>query len=214
MKRLKRDASQRSLSTRNHRRRLLGFELMEDRVLLVGDLQLLKDINTLPSTEGSGTSELLSVGTTLFFRADNRSYGPELWKSDGTLTGTVMVKDISSGSDASLPRYLTNVNGTLFFSASDGSVDSSANDGINGRELWKSDGTEAGTVLVKDILAGSGDSSPRNLTNVNGILYFLANDGINGEELWKSDGTAAGTVLVKDILLGVASSSHWSHYWQ
>ena len=53
-----------------------------------------------------------------------------------------MVKDINTGVDAdSDPTYLANVNGTLYFRA---------NDGINGFELWKSDGTEAGTVMVKD----------------------------------------------------------------
>ena len=46
---------------------------------------------------------------------------------------------------------------------------------------------------------------PRNLTNVNGTLFFAADDGTNGCELWKSDGTAAGTVLVKDIRPGITA---------
>ncbi len=49
-----------------------------------------------------------------------------------------------------------------------------------------------GTVLVKDIRAGSAGSDPRYLTNVNGTLYFRANDGANGVELWKSDGNFRG----------------------
>jgi ELWxxDGT repeat protein len=85
------------------------------------------------------------------------------------------------------------VNGTLFFSV--GTSDS-------GRELWKADGTTAGTILVKDINPGAGSSAPSNLTNVNGMLYFTAFDPVNGTELWKSDGTTAGTVLVRDINLG------------
>ena len=88
---------------------------------------------------------------------------------------------------AAIQKYLTNVNGVLFFSASDG---------VNGEELWKSDGTVAGTVMVKDIVpGGTSGSYPRNLTNVNGVLYFVADYG----GLWKSDGTAAGTVQVKDF---------------
>src|SRR5262249_6281062 len=71
-------------------------------------------------------------------------------------------------------------------------------------QLWKSDGTAAGTVQVKDIYTWPG---PTSLTTVNRTLYFTANDATHGSELWKSDGTAAGTVLVKDIVDGSASSN-------
>src|SRR5216110_3545184 len=108
-----------------------------------------------------------------------------------------LVKDINTATDDSSPDGLTDVNGTLFFVASDPT---------NGRELWKSDGTAAGTVLVKDINPGPGDSSPDGLTDVNGTLFFVASDA-NGCELWKSDGTAAVTVLVKDINPGPGDSS-------
>ena len=76
-----------------------------------------------------------------------------------------MVKDIGPGSYSSAPIQLVNVNGTLFFTA---------NDGTNGDELWKSDGTAAGTVLGKDILPGSDNSSASSFLNVNGTLFFLA----------------------------------------
>ena len=87
------------------------------------------------------------------------------------------------------------MNGTLFFTA---------NDGTNGRELWKSDGTAAGTVLVKDIQPGQRQLEPRQPDGRGRPLFFAADDGTNGEELWRSDGTAAGTVLVKDIRPGSA----------
>ena len=79
-----------------------------------------------------------------------------------------------------------------------------ARDGIHGPEVWKSDGTEAGTVLVKDIHPGasSGYYGPSSLTGLGGALFFAADDGIRGSELWKSNGTEAGTVLVKDINAG------------
>ncbi|MFN6496323.1 MAG: ELWxxDGT repeat protein, partial [Nostoc sp. DedQUE01] len=78
-----------------------------------------------------------------------------------TEAGTIRVKDIVSGIGSSNPQNLTNVNGILYFSASDSS---------GGKELWKSDGTEDGTVRVKDIFSGTGSSKPQNLTNVNGTL--------------------------------------------
>src|SRR6266446_1250777 len=61
--------------------------------------------------------------------------------------------------------------------------------GVGDYELWKSAGTTAGTVLVKDINPGASGSTPKNLTNINGTLWFAANDGSHGTELWKSDGT-------------------------
>ena len=67
------------------------------------------------------------------------------------------------------------------------------------RSLWKSNGTSAGTVRVRDINAGAVSSSPSELVNTKGILFFAADDGVNGNELWRSNGTLGGTILVKDI---------------
>ena len=77
----------------------------------------------------------------------------------------------------------------------------SANDGINGMELWKTDGTVSGTMMVKDLNPGATGSNPTGLTVFNNVLYFAATDA-NGTELWKSDGTANGTVLFKDLVSG------------
>jgi ELWxxDGT repeat protein len=143
---------------------------------------------------------LTDVNGTLYFIAYLPSTGWELWKSNGTPAGTVLVKDINPGPassfDSSL-KSLTNVNGTLYFNA---------NDGTHGTELWKSNGTSVGTVLVKDIFPGVNSSEPQNLTNFNGKLYFTADNGSQGWELWQSNGTAAGTVLVKDIYPGLNHS--------
>jgi ELWxxDGT repeat protein len=74
-----------------------------------------------------------------------------------------------------------------------------ANDGTHGFELWRSDGTSAGTQMVKDIDPGSNGSNPDWLTNVSGTLFFAASDGMHGSQLWRSDGSAGGTKLVEDI---------------
>ena len=142
--------------------------------------------------------ELAVSSGTLYFEAYNITNGNELWKSDGTASGTVMVQDIRPDGPSSSPERLTDVGGTLFFRA---------DDGVNGQELWKSDGTASGTVMVKNIRSGGSSSAPEWLTDVDGTLYFSANDGVNGEELWKSDGTAPGTVMAANLLSGGSSAS-------
>jgi len=76
-----------------------------------------------------------------------------------------------------------------------------------GVELWKSDGTAAGTVLVKDINPGPMSSQPHDAFAFGGVLWFSALDAEHGEELWRTDGTTVGTVLVSDFEPGVMSSS-------
>lgn len=104
------------------------------------------------------------------------------------LSGVPVLIDILDGTGASNPTSLTNVNGSLFFAA----------DGGHGRELWKSDGSESGTVLVREIRDGVGGSSPASLTDLNGTLFFAANNGVDGNTLWMSDGTESGTLPVRD----------------
>jgi len=149
---------------------------------------LLKDIN-VARADGSPQG-MTTVGTTVFFRATEPALGSELWKSDGTVAGTVLVKDINLGSGDAFPGNFCNMNGTVYFAA---------NNGVHGTELWKSDGTFSGTSMVKDINPGSSNSSPSQLFAVGNTLFFAAFDATKGYELWKSDGTEAGTALVKDI---------------
>jgi len=161
---------------------------------------LVKDI--YPGIQGSDIDYLTNVNGTLYFRAQDGLYGVELWKSDGTFDGTIMVKDICSGGGGSyptcsgsagqFPTSLASDSGILYFGADDCE---------HGGELWKSDGTELGTVLVKDIWLGEKGAwpYPSPTGNFNGTAFFPANDGVHETELWKSDGTSEGTVMVKDI---------------
>ena len=102
-------------------------------------------------------------------------HGRELWSSDGTAEGTSMVKDIWPGPGSASPGAFLgdfiDVRGVLYFSAEDHT---------HGRELWRSDGTEEGTFLVKDILPSIASASPRWLAEVNGRLFFFAD-----RELWQ-----------------------------
>ena len=118
----------------------------------------------------------------------------ELWRSDGTVDGTSLVRDIrlGPGGTDTLPSELTSAGGQVFFKADDGS---------HGEEIWRSDGTQEGTKLVRDINPRGSALDPLNtnfLTAARGMLFFAARDGPHLEELWRSDGTRAGTKLVRD----------------
>ena len=156
---------------------------------------LVKDIR--PGTSGAlqDFSRLTAAGNAVYTTANDGTTGWELWKTDGTAAGTVLVKDILPGAASSEPRQLMAAGNLAYFSANDGS----------GSELWKSDGTAAGTSKVIG-LNGSSGSSPQPLFAKGSTLYFTATDAGTGNELWKTDGTTAGTTLLKDIAPGDASS--------
>lgn len=142
----------------------------------------------------------------------------QLWVSDGTDAGTQLLRAFPGGNTppattiSPFTPLMTAVNGTLFFRADDNE---------HGMELWKSDGTPAGTTLVTDLNPGVPASSPDTLTNFQGMLFFTTADG-----LWKSNGTAAGTQLVTpgawraltvvgDRLFGInTDGEHGAELWQ
>src|SRR5262245_35397490 len=98
----------------------------------------------------------------------------------GAVNEPILLADIIPGSDGSLSWGFTDVNGTVFFAAGE--------DVLN-QELWKSDGTPGGTVLVKDIRqTGYADSNPSSFTDLGGTVFFSARGNYTGRELWKSDG--------------------------
>jgi ELWxxDGT repeat protein len=133
-------------------------------------------VKNIVSGETSAIESLANVGGTLFFVGSDPTAGRELWKSDGTESGTVRVRDIYTGSDSSFPSDLTSAQGMLLYFVAD--------DGIGGRELWVSNGTEAGTMRVADIYAGIAGSEPQHLTLAGDAVFFSADDGASGRELW------------------------------
>ena len=160
-------------------------------------LGLLGNETRRASTQSSAPEQLTALDGKVYFAARTRANGHELWRSDGTPGGTVLVKDLVPGPESGSPFQIHAINGVLIFSAH------TPDQGI---ELWRSDGTAAGTYILRDLNPGPDSSAPSQHLRVGDTLFFLAGTSTHGEELWKTNGTAEGTVLVKDIRPGPDSS--------
>jgi ELWxxDGT repeat protein len=146
--------------------------------------QRVLDIN--PGVASSGPAFLTVFNNVLYFTADDGQHGPELWRSDGTPTGTYIVKDIQPGANGSNQERFTVVNDQMFFRAQ---VD-------NQYELWRSDGSEANTGAFKVFADASQDYTYADNFLVVEDQFYLRVHNPAGLELWRTDGSEAGTGLV------------------
>lgn len=180
-----------------------GRELWQSDGTAAGTV-VVRDI--IPGSASSITDKayLTVVGSTAYFVAEDQTNGRELWRTSGTASSTRMVKNINTNSigfglnEGSNPTDLINVNGKLFFLA---------DDGVNGIELWVSDGSSSGTVRVSNLVAGTGDGGISSLASVGDVLCFSADNGTFGREVWFSDGSLAGTKVLVDFAPGSGSSN-------
>lgn len=161
-----------------------------------------KDINpgtTSGMDTGFNIDQYYIFNNEMYFIADDGTNGVEVWRTDGTDAGTQMLSDINTTGDAyqsgSSRPYFFEYNSELFFIA---------DDGTNGIEIWKTDGSDAGTTMLKNINPGGDGATGPGFINSNGILMFGAEDFNSGIELWKSDGTEAGTEEVLEINPGTS----------
>ena len=184
------------------------YELFISDGSLVGT-KLVKDINPLDSSLTDST-QVFQFGENAYFTADNGENGRELWKTDGTEDGTVMLSDINStnavGSLGADPLFFA-LNADLFFVTS-------KTDEVNG-DIWRVLANDAGVEKVTDfttanVLIQSRSDDRHSYALFNDQLYFTASDPVNGEEIWRSDGTQVGTKLFANIAAdeGKAISSY------
>lgn len=139
-------------------------------------------------------SALINYNGKLYFQAKHNGSPYSLCSTDGTVNGVQVVAPIRQdtvGHGQPVDNAYAVVNNKLVFWSYDT---------INGAEPWVSDGTNAGTHILKDICTGFGDGNPANFKVIGGTLYFSAFDSINRWQPWVSDGTSAGTHVLSTIL--------------
>ncbi len=163
---------------------------------------LVKDIVVAGSSD---PSELTAVGNDLYFSAnDPLLSGRELWVSDGTESGTKLVRDTRAGFDlygaplSGNPKNLTAFGGQLFFTAVDE---------LNDRELWTSTGASASTNQLKNINVGTEDANIQQIVEVGDKIFFVADDGIHGEAVWMAEPAVAPAASTVRLVADVTGSS-------
>lgn len=159
--------------------------------------ELVKDI--FPGPNGSSPDHFYVLGDRMLFTADDGVAGRELWITDGTESGTMLVADLRPGAGSAFEDFFLRLTfkdfhvfqNQLFFRAYTNA---------DGLELYKSDGTPAGTGKVKSIGFGANDGCQGDFAEMNGELYFVGFTTSNGGEIWKTDGTDTGTIAVTTTL--------------
>jgi LPXTG-motif cell wall-anchored protein len=157
-------------------------------------------------TGDSWADSLVSMGNgKMLFRIDDGTLPShrKLWFSDGTVAGTRQLTNSYTlgnvaGGWAASPEY-------ILYLPSTGKAYFRGWDITNGYELWVTDGTVAGTQVLKNINP-LGDSTPDAMTIVGDRIMMRAFNGLHGQEPWISDGSAAGTIALGDINTVGASS--------
>jgi ELWxxDGT repeat protein len=159
--------------------------------------------DTIVKDKLKSSREAIAINGTLYFFGWTYDQDPNividagLWKSDGTETGTTFIVSSFNYAPAEDPHSVigdlgsfATLNGELMIFA--WKIDYVDYGAVVGMEVWKSDGTETGTVQIKEILSAEpSDAGFRAM--LNGLLYFMANSDDEGLELWETDGTTAGT---------------------
>jgi ELWxxDGT repeat protein len=165
----------------------------------LGRARFVKDIFPDANFRGEEPQNLVSFRGKLYFAARQEDGRRQLWRSNGTEAGTVVVVEfpplLRPGGSFYFLSNLTPVGRQLFFTVADET---------HGSELWVTDGTREGARLVKDLTPGPEGPAPHTLVAVGKTLFFFRTIGAapslpGRTELWTSDGTGKGTVRVRDF---------------
>jgi ELWxxDGT repeat protein len=154
----------------------------------ITNAQVFQLVEDLEPTGSAQPQAYTKFNNKLYFGARTNNT-VNLWATDGTNAGTQQISSASNSSFDAVNTKPTLYNGKMIFTG----YDTTGN-----QEPFITDGTVAGTVILKNINPTVA-STPQEYTLYNGYVIFAANDGTNGTELWRTDGTGAGTILVKDI---------------
>jgi len=175
----------------------VGTGLWKTDGTLTGTVLVKPDINP-----GVFPGNYAVLDNKIYFSCDDGTSGSELWVSDGTAVGTHMVINLRADGGgvffSGAPQNLMVYNSKIYFTASDDT---------HGAELFVTDGTAAGTQMVKDIVPGAVGSVPNKAVLFNGLLYFTC---AGSQDLWKSDGTEPNTQLVKTGLNAPIIAAVWN----
>lgn len=197
------------------------FEGLEPRQLLSVNPVLLQDIHAVVDpanveANGAQIEEFYEYNHEVYFRADNGEIGSELWKTDGSSEGTVLVKDITPNTRlendqtrSATPRQFVEANGLLFFTAD------VSRGGTTRTELWRTDGTTNGTVKVLDLNMPAG--SWPDIVGVLGNELYLgignSSTSVTSYDLWKVNGMQNGNTLVRQFAAGTMEDPNGVSSW-
>lgn len=152
-------------------------------------------VDSHPGETSSGFNALTAYNGRLYFLNYSFDRPWALWSTDGTAAGTRQDVDLNA-LGLFRPYQMTVYNGSLYFVTT-------GNQPVDGRyrfQLWKSNGTTAGTVKVRDIDTYAAQSPEHDFTVAGGLLYFTISGGGGREAaVWRTDGTTEGTIKLVEF---------------
>jgi ELWxxDGT repeat protein len=159
---------------------LYFFGLKDNKYRLYGTVGTPEDYFEIPTEDGASINlgkRIEYIDGTIYIAADQPDFtGPALYRTNSQKTSLIKVSDVIVGPLANVPRAMRAHNGYLFFNGYTEAY---------GEELYRSDGTEEGTIRLTDISPNEGFGRPLNFYSFNESLYFAASDGESGMELWR-----------------------------